>query len=222
MSRIDELIKELCPDGVEYRPLRDIGSWQGGGTPSKQSPEYWRDGTIPWVTSKDMGDLELASTKYRITEAAVRGSAAKLLPPDSVAIVMRSGILKHTLPVSLVPFRTTVNQDLRAVSCRDDVMPRYALHILRANGERILATCRKAGGTVESIDVRELMAFRIPVPPIEVQREVVQILDTFTQLEAELEARLNAELEARRRQYTHYRDSLLTFRERESSVGSDG
>ncbi len=205
MSRVDELIRELCPDGVESRPLRDLGIWQGGGTPSKHKPDYWRDGTTPWVTSGDMGDFELAATKYRITEAAVSGSAAKILPPNSVAVVMRSGILKHTLPVSLVPFRATVNQDLRAVICHHDVMPRYALHVLRANAQRVLIACRKVGGTVESIDVKKLMAFAVPVPPLEVQREIVRVLDLFTTLEAELEAR--------RRQYAHYRDSLLTFPE---------
>ena len=209
MSRIDELIAGLCPDGVEYRPLRDVGIWQGGGTPSKHNTDYWRGGTIPWVTSKDMGAFDLSDTEDYITESAVEGSAAKIIPPNSVAIVMRSGILKHTLPVSLVPFVATVNQDLRALTCHDDVMPRYALHVLRANAGSILVTCRKVGGTVESIDAKRLMAFRIPVPPLEVQREIVRVLDAFTQLEAELEA----ELEARRRQYAHYRDALLTFPE---------
>jgi len=213
VSRVDELIAELCPDGVEYRSLRDAGGWQGGATPSKHNTDYWRGGTIPWVTSKDMGCLKLAGTEDCITEIAVVRSAAKIIPLNSVAIVMRSGILKHTLPVSLVPFQATVNQDLRALTCHDDLMPRYAVYVFRANSERILASCRKVGGTVESIDAQRLMEFRVPVPPIAVQEEVVRLLDLYTELEAELEARLAAELEARRRQYEYYRDKLLTFRE---------
>ena len=71
---------------------------------------------------------------------------------------------------------------------------------------------------VKVIDVsaKSLAKIRIPVPPLDVQREIVKVLDTFTKLEAELEA----ELEARRRQYQYYRDALLTFDERTDAQAS--
>ena len=67
---------------------------------------------------------------------------------------------------------------------------------------------------ISSISTENLGKVRIPVPPLEIQREIVRVLDTFTKLEAELEA----ELEARRRQYQYYRDALLTFGEHTDSA----
>ena len=63
-----------------------------------------------------------------------------------------------------------------------------------------------------------ILRYRIPIPPLEIQREIVKVLDTFTKLEAKLEAELEAELEARRRQYQYYRDALLSFDERMSGA----
>lgn len=70
------------------------------------------------------------------------------------------------------------------------------------------------------VSARQLAAVKMPVPPLAVQREIVQILDRFAELEAEFEAELKAELEARRKQYIYYRDRLLSFSEREA-VGRD-
>ena len=69
------------------------------------------------------------------------------------------------------------------------------------------------GVSYPAISDSAVKAFRIPVPPLEVQREIVKVLDAFTQLEAELETELKVELDARRRQYAHYRDRLLSFQE---------
>ena len=99
MSDFAALMTELAPRGVAYRPLRDLGTWSGGGTPSKSRPEYWADGNIPWISPKDMGDPVLKGSQNRITEAAVKSSTTKLLPADVVAVVVRSSILEHTLPI---------------------------------------------------------------------------------------------------------------------------
>jgi type I restriction enzyme S subunit len=203
------LIAEFAPKGVEFTTLGDIGRWYGGGTPSKSKPEYWLNGTIPWVSPKDMGRRVVDSAIDTITEAAVSGSATKLVPPISVAMVVRSSILDHTFPTALVPVAVALNQDMKAVVPKEGVIPAYLAHLLNSRGQDILRVARKTGGSVASIETSKLFGFRIPVPPLEVQREIVRVLDQFTQLEAELEA----ELEARRRQYEHYRDQLLTFRE---------
>lgn len=88
MSKIDELIAAHCPDGISYEPLADIGEWYGGGTPSKSRLDYWRSGTIPWVSPKDMGRPIIDSTEDYITETAVNGSATRLVPANSVAVVV--------------------------------------------------------------------------------------------------------------------------------------
>lgn len=211
MSHIDDLIKNLCHEGVPYEPLADVGDWYGGGTPSKARLDYWQNGTIPWVSPKDMGEPVVESSRDYITEAAVKGSATRLVPTSSVVMVVRSSILDRVFPVALVPVPVALNQDMKAVVPRDGLLPSFVAHVLHARGQDILRFARKSGGSVASIQSNKLFSFRIPVPPIEVQREIVRVLDSFRALEAELGAELEAELEARRRQYSHYRDLLLTF-----------
>jgi type I restriction enzyme S subunit len=207
VSRIDELIESLCPDGVPFEPLASIGDWYGGGTPSKSQPEFWLNGTIPWVSPKDMGRAVVDRTEDYITEAAVKGSATKIVPPTSVAMVVRSSILDRIFPTALIPVQVALNQDMKAVVPRDGILPGYVAHILRSRGQAVLRFARKTGGSVASIESSKLFSFRIPVPPVAVQHEIVRVLDLFQDLEAELEA----ELEARQRQYAFYRGSLLTF-----------
>lgn len=205
MSHIDDLIDDLCPDGVEFEPLAAIGDWYGGGTPSKSNASFWTGGTIPWVSPKDMGRYVVDSAEDLITVAAISGSSTKLVPPTSVVMVVRSSILDKRFPTALVPVEVALNQDMKAVVPRDEILPGYLAHLLRASGPDILRAARKTGGSVASIDSGKLFAYRIPVPPLGVQREIVRVLDQFIALEAELEA----ELEARRRQYQHYRDLLI-------------
>ena len=207
MSRVDELIAELCPDGVDFLPLAAVGKWYGGGTPSKARPEFWQGGSIPWISPKDMGRFVVDSTEDYITQEAVRASATKLVPPTSIVMVVRSSILDRVFPTALVPVRAALNQDMKAVVPRAGILPEYIAHLLRSHGDAILRAARKSGGSVASIESSRLFSYRIPVPPVAVQREIIGILDSFTQLEAELEA----ELEARQLQYVHYRDSQLRF-----------
>ncbi len=213
MSRIDRLIAERCPDGVEFEPLADIGEWYGGGTPSKDKLEYWQDGTIPWISPKDMGDPIVEATEDYITETAIKGSATKLVPANSVAIVVRSSILDRILPAALIPIPVALNQDMKAVVPRDGILSAYIAHLLRSRGPEILRVARKTGGSVASIESNKLFSFRVPIPSLEIQQEIVSILDKFTKLEAKLEAELEVELEARRRQYKHYHNALLDFSE---------
>lgn len=205
MSRMNQLVQRLCPDGVELVPLSDVGVWYGGGTPSKGKPEYWTEGTIPWVSPKDMGRRVVDSSIDKITEAAVLGSATKLVPPTSIVMVVRSSILDHTFPTALVPIPVALNQDMKAVVPRRDIQVEYLAHVLRSRGQDILIKTSKSGGSVTSINSPQLMNYRIPVPPLEVQREIVLILNQFTQLESDLDA----ELAARRAQYAHYSGALL-------------
>lgn len=214
MSRIDDLIQEVCPDGVEHVELRSTGTWYGGGTPSKSKLEYWTGGSVPWISPKDMGGRIVDSSIDMITEAAVAGSAAKLVPPTSIAMVVRSSILDHTFPTAIVPVAVALNQDMKAVVPHEGIMVEYLAHVLSSRGQDILRKASKSGGSVTSINSPQLLNYRIPMPPLEVQREIVRVLDKFTQLEAELEA----ELEARRRQYEHYRDEALSFGDAVRSV----
>lgn len=170
----------------ERVPLKEVGKWIGGGTPSKAMSEYWTDGTIPWLSPKDMGPEVLTATQDHITSAAVEGSSVKLVRAGSVAVVVRSGILERTLPVSLVPFDTTLNQDMKAVEPRAGIDPRWIAWGLRTFEYELLRDTRKAGTTVASIEWPRFQAFEIPVPrTIEEQRDILGVLeDQLSRLDA--------------------------------------
>lgn len=163
----------------------DLGTWFGGGTPAKSNRTFWEGGSIPWLSPKDMGADVLADTADHISDAAVAGSSVRLVPEGSVAVVVRSGILERVLPVARVPFETTLNQDMKAVVPRRDIDPRWVAWGLRAMERDILDNCRKGGTTVASIETSRFMALTLPVPPLEEQRRIVDILeDHLSRLDA--------------------------------------
>ena len=207
MSRIDDLIRRHCPSGVEYRPLGDVGTFERGSGIQKSDfvddgvgcihygqihTHYgtWATETKSYVSPQQAakgrrartGDLVIATTSE--DDAAV-GKAVAWLGSDEVAVSADAFVYRHSLDPKYVSyfFQSAQFHDQKR------------RHVTGAKVRRI------AGGGLAKI--------RIPVPPVEVQREIVRVLDLFESLEAELEA----ELEARRRQYAHYRDSLLTFPE---------
>ena len=192
-------------------PISDLGKWQGGKTPSMDERRFWENGTIPWISSKDMKAPVLRDTQDHITQAALTGASMTLFPADSVAIVTRSGILKHTFPVAYVPFQTTVNQDIKVLTVREGVSGRYVSLALQAYGEDILARTKKQGGTVDSLDFQKVLDYIIPLPEYDVQMRIVEVLDNFDAICSDLSIGLPAEIDARQKQYEFYRDQLLTF-----------
>ena len=171
------MTEQKLPTGWVWTTLGELGQWFGGGTPSKRKPEFWESGTIPWLSPKDMGKSLLVDTQDHITDAAVAGSATSLVPANSVALVVRSGILERRVPVSLVPFATTMNQDMKAVAPHAAVDARWLLYTLQSQEQVILHACRKAGTTVASLDTAKLHGLPIPLPPLREQHRIVEALD---------------------------------------------
>ena len=135
----------------------------------------------------------------------------KVYPPNSIAIVTRSGILKHTFPVAYVPFETTVNQDIKILVVNHEILPRYAFHVIQGKGKDILLKTKKQGGTVDSLDFQKVLAYKVPVPPKDIQKRLVKVLDNFESICNDLNIGLPAEIKARQKQYEYYREKLLTF-----------
>ncbi|ORJ53701.1 restriction endonuclease subunit S [Geothermobacter hydrogeniphilus] len=158
---------------VPLVPLKDLGRWFGGGTPSKRVPAYWENGTIPWVSPKDMKVDYIKGAEDSITEKAVEESTTNLLPAGSVLVVTRSGILRHTFPVAVVDVPVTINQDLKALVPSEGIDPRYVVFALQAFNREILNECSKQGTTVNSIETKELLRFQIPLFAPEVQKHIV-------------------------------------------------
>ena len=206
MSRLAELIEQLCPDGVEYRPLGEVADLQrGSGMPKK----LFVDEGIPAI---HYGHIFM---KYGIH---TKCAAAYLAPEDADK-------LTRVYPGDLVVANTSENlEDVgkgvvwlgeaegvtggHATVVRSKTVDRVFLsYFLRTEDFALKKRKYSQGTKVVELSAANLSKIDIPVPPLEVQREIVRILDQFTTLEVELEA----ELEARRTQYEHYRNHLLSY-----------
>ena len=198
--------------------IRNLGKWSGGKTPSMAEKKYWDNGTIPWVSSKDVKQPILSDTTDHITNVAVDEASMTVYPAGSVAIVTRSGILRHTFPVTYIPFETTVNQDIKILVTKEEISSRYVSHALQAYGEDIRRKTKKQGGTVDSLDFQKVLDYQIPVPSLEIQNRIVNVLDNFEKICSDLNIGLPAEIEARQKQYEYYRDKLLTFAETGNTI----
>ena len=156
--------------------LGEIGEWQTGSTPSKQILHFWENGEIPWVTPKDVKFELIEDTEDHITLDAVEEAKSSVFPKDSVLVVWRSGILKHTLPVAQVNREFTVNQDIKVFKPKDDsFLSQFMKYFLKTFSSDIRMKCVKSGTTVESIDTEVFLSQPIFVPPIEYQRQLIQI-----------------------------------------------
>ena len=164
--------------------LRDLGNWAGGNTPSKANPAYWTDGTVPWVSPKDMKVHEMISSEDRITELALADGRVSLVPEGSVLFVTRSGILSHTFPVAITKLPVTINQDLKALTPKEGVSPKYVAYAIRGASQRILRECAKNGTTVASIETSRLLDFEISIGGLSEQLEIVaEVEKQFSRLD---------------------------------------
>jgi len=153
--------------------IGDIVKTRSGGTPSRRKPEYWH-GTIPWVSPSDMKVTEIHDAEEHICEEAIDESATNLVEPNTILVVVRSGILAHTFPVAITRASVTFNQDIRALLPNQELLiPEYLLWALKASTPHILMSIVKRGSTVHSIDTSRFLDMVIPVPPITVQRTFV-------------------------------------------------
>lgn len=163
----------------EVVKLNDLGIWKGGGTPSKANSSFWENGTILWTTAKDMKDLFLSDSMDKITESAVKGSSAILIPKNSILIVTRSGILRRILPISSNTVETTVNQDLKVLIPSNKANYKFLLYALRGLEQDIRTTCMKSGTTVESVEFPLLKNYKINLPSLEEQQEIVSRVESL-------------------------------------------
>ena len=140
----------------------------GGGTPSKSKEEYW-NGDIPWISSKDMKSDMISDSQIRITNLGLNNSSAKLVPMNSVIMVIRSGILKHTLPVAINTVPVTVNQDLKVFIPGSSIHYRFLAFLFKMLEKDILAGVRAV--TADNIEFDTLKNRKIILPPVQFQNQ---------------------------------------------------
>ena len=184
MTRLNELINELCPDGVEYRTLGTVCKIEKGIQFNKENMNDV--GTYPVINGgiNPSGYIEQFNQVENSITISQGGASAGYV--NWIKTKFWAGAHCYILK----PFS-------------EFVLNRYVYHFLKQN-EFKLQECQYGAG-IPALSKSTIESLKIPVPPLPVQEEIVRILDKFTSLEAELEA----ELEARRVQYEYYRDELL-------------
>ena len=204
MSRLDELIKELCPNGVEYKKTKDIVQEKFWIMP--ETPNFIEEG-IPYITSKNIknGFIDFKDVKYVSVDDYNRISNNRKIKKDDMLITMIGTIGEVAIVEDEIDF---YGQNLYLLRMNNEIiLNKYYYYYITLNKiKRTLVEKRNTSsqGYIKAGNIENLL---IPVPPLEVQDEIVRKLDIFTTLTAEL----TAELTARKKQYSWYRDYLLKF-----------
>ena len=167
------------PRGWTIQRIKHVASFTGGGTPSKAVDEYW-GGTIPWVSPKDMKVFRIRESQDYITEAAVASSACNLVAAGATLMVVRSGILQHTIPVAINDVPVCLNQDMKALLPEAGTVSEYLAYVVQGLNDRLLDEWVKQGATVESIEHDSMANTPIPVPPTDHQLAIASYLDAET------------------------------------------
>jgi type I restriction enzyme, S subunit len=173
-----------------HRSIKEAVCVLGGSTPSKSKTEFW-EGNIPWVSPKDMKDVILSDTADHITKEAIKNSAANLLPKEAVLLVVRSGILAHSVPIAITQTMVAINQDIKAfISNPSDFNPWYLLAFM-ISAKELLLGCVKRGVTVHSIDMSKLRNLSIIKLPLSLQEQFGKIFRDL--LQGQQQRRIRAE-----------------------------
>ena len=154
----------------EQRKLDELASFGGGHTPSMADDSNYLDGDILWVTSQDVKVDYLEDTTTKLS--AKGASELKLYPEGTLLMVTRSGILRHTLPVSMLRKPSTVNQDIRTISTFDECSSLWLMQYLKARSKQLLLEYGKTGTTVESIDFAKMKSMPLMLPRLDEQKAV--------------------------------------------------
>lgn len=156
------------PKGWPTGKIKDLFNVFGGGTPSKSVHSYW-NGTIPWISPKDMKSSVISDTEDHITLDAISNSATRLVKQGSILIVYRSGILAHSFPVAIAGRDLTINQDLKAFTSKREVSNEY-LYGLLSSFPSLGLSCVKKGATVHNIDGSRFLNLEICTPSKQLQK----------------------------------------------------
>ncbi|MGO5577028.1 restriction endonuclease subunit S [Catenibacterium mitsuokai] len=189
MTRLEELLKDLCFDGVEYKKLKDISEMQRGTSLTKSKA---KKGNIPVISGgkEPAFYCDTSNRKGEIITVAGSGAGAGYVQYWDTPIFANDCFTLRGL---------------------ENVYTKYLYYCL-ANKQAKISNTKKGSG-VPHVRISDIENFRIPVPPLEVQREIICILDSFTQCAKELTDTLTKEIINRKKQYEYYRDKLLTVEE---------
>lgn len=188
LTEVDSFPFKL-PRGWAWARLGHLGCLLGGGTPSKSKPELW-EGTLPWVSPKDMKVTRLRDSEDHISRKALAESAVKLIPPDSLLFVVRGMILIHSFPAAINKVEVTINQDMKALRPFVPECVEFLLLACRGFKREILDNVeRSTHGTCKLVTER-VTEFVIGLPPLAEQQRIVAKVDELMRWCDALKARL--------------------------------
>lgn len=179
----DETPFEL-PDGWAWERLTNLAAFSGGKTPSTSRREYW-DGEVLWVTSKDMKSKYITSSQLRLS--TLGAEQMQVYQPDTLLLVTRSGILRHTLPIAILKECATVNQDLKAIVLHMPELAEYIYACLKGMESQLLLKYTKSGTTVENVNFDEFQRVLLPIAPLHEARRIIAATNDATQVVTAIE-----------------------------------
>ena len=190
MNKIQRLLQEHCPNGVEWKTLGEVVRLEKGKQLNKTA--LLEEGAYPAYN----GGVSFSgfTNTYNYKENTI--------------IISQGGASAGF--VNFVTTKFYANAHCYVILPNTELVEnRFVYHLLKSSQEILMS--RQLGAGIPALRTSEILGIPIPLPPLPVQEEIVRILDKFTTLEAELEAGLEAGLEARKKQYEYYKDNLLTF-----------
>ena len=162
------------PESWEWVKLSEIASFGGGKTPSMAKKAYWQNGNNLWVTSKDMKSDRISDSKLKISDEAL--SIMTVYEPGTLLLVTRSGILRHSMPLAILEKQATVNQDIKTISLFVSELNEFVFYSIKARESFILKDYHKDGTTVDSIDFDKFSNLLLPIPPLNEQIRIVNMI----------------------------------------------
>lgn len=209
MSSLERLVTELAPDGVQHKYLADLVDYVRGVTYSKQDEQS--DGPIRVLRSNNitLSSNTLNFDDVKTVAPTVRVRDNQRLYANDILISAASGSKAHVGKVAFIweDIDYVFGGFMAVLRASGELEPRYLFHLLVGGTFARYLDGALSSTTINNLNSALLGGFRVPVPPLEVQREIVRILDCFTALQTSLET----ELESRRRQFAHVRGTVLTF-----------
>ena len=177
------------PKTWDVVPLSDVCRFQSGGTPSKKNPDFWQ-GTIPWVSPKDMKRPRLDDVADHISQEALE-SGSKLAPAGSVFVVVRGMILAKTVPVALAEVPMAINQDMKAIIPGPKLRSDFLLYALEALRQNLFKKVGRSGHGTCTLMGHEVAAFKIPLPDLATQKKVASAIKNIERKEGLHEQKTN-------------------------------
>ena len=198
MTNILELLKN---EKVEWKKIQDISKKiVSGGTPNRSNTEYY-GGSIPWLRTQEVDFNEIHSTELYITEEGLENSSATLIAPNTIIVAMYGATAGK---VALTKISLTTNQACCNIEVNKELIKYRYVYYWLVNNYKVLKSMGQ--GSQSNINSTIIKNFPIPIPSLETQEKIVEILDKFTNYVTELQS----ELQSRTKQYTYYRDKLLS------------